>query len=95
MKLSRNTYLVKILNLGKLVENNSPKTTRQKQLTEIKGRKPRRKATRRKHNSGKLVEYQSELTSVKQIIDSAIVKYNIQSKRLRGRTCELIIFDSQ
>ena len=65
-------------NLGKLVENNSPKTTRRKQLAEIKGRKTRRKVTRRKHISGKLVEYQSKLTSVKQIIDSAIdkIKYS-------------------
>ena len=73
-----NPALDKTTNLGKLVENNSPKTTRRKQLAEIKGRKTRRKATRRKHNSGKLVEYQSRLTSVKQIIDSAIdkIKYS-------------------
>ena len=63
-----------VMNLGKLAENNSPKTTRRKQLAKIKGGKTRRKATRRKHNSGKLVEHQSKLTSVKQINDSAIGK---------------------
>ena len=43
------------LNLGKLVENNSSKTTRRKQLVENTRRKTRRKATRRKFSGGKLV----------------------------------------
>ena len=42
-------------NLGKLVENNSSKTTRRKQLVENTRRKTRRKATRRKFSGGKLV----------------------------------------
>ena len=44
-----------VLNLGKLVENNSSKTTRRKQLVENTRRKTRRKATRRKISGGKLV----------------------------------------
>ena len=43
------------MNLGKLVENNSSKTTRRKQLVENTRRKTRRKATRRKFSGGKLV----------------------------------------
>ena len=43
------------VNLGKLVENNSSKTTRRKQLVENTRRKTRRKATRRKFSGGKLV----------------------------------------
>ena len=42
-------------NLGKLVENNSSKTARRKQLVENTRRKTRRKATRRKVLGGKLV----------------------------------------
>ena len=48
------------MNLGKLVE--------------MKGRKTRRKANRRKNNSRKPIENQSKLTSVKPIIDTAIKK---------------------
>ena len=43
------------VNLGKLVENNSSKTTRRKQLVENTRRKTRRKATRRKFSGEKLV----------------------------------------
>ena len=43
------------MNLGKLVGNNSSKTTRRKQLAENTRRKTRRKATRRKFSGGKLV----------------------------------------
>ena len=46
---------VHVANLGKLVENNSSKTTRRKQLVENTRRKTRRKATRRKFSGGKLV----------------------------------------
>ena len=45
----------KKMNLGKLVKNNSSKTTRRKQLVENTRRKTRRKATRRKFSGGKLV----------------------------------------
>ena len=41
---------------GKLVENNSPNTTRQKQLVEIKEQKTGRKLTRRIIIECKLVE---------------------------------------
>ena len=40
--------------IGKLVENNSSKKTRRKQLVENTRRKTRRKATRRKFTGGKL-----------------------------------------
>ena len=44
---------------GKLVEHNSPKTTRRKQLVENKGRKSRRKQTRRIITKSKLVASKS------------------------------------
>ena len=52
---SENLFTVICMNLGKLVENNSSKTTRRKQLVENTRRKTRRKATRRKFSGGKLV----------------------------------------
>ena len=42
---------------GKLVENNSTKATRQKQLVENKGRKTGQKLTRRMIIKCKLIEY--------------------------------------
>ena len=52
-------------NLGKLVENNSSKTTRRKQLVENTRRKTRPKATRRKFSGGKLVARTDKIISDK------------------------------
>ena len=56
-------------------------------------RKTRRKATRRKVNNGKLVQYQIKIVSVNHIYDSVTERLNIPSKGLRGALYELSNFD--
>ena len=60
--------------LEKFEHLDESRKTPRKQLAEIRERKTRQRATRQKDSSRNLVEYQSKLTSVKQIIDSAFEK---------------------